>query len=84
MLNVRVHNGDLRITADRIILFGPDLYTARNIVVAALINDGVPDARARNALLSTEFAYVGCAVRKHPTQEYVAVITLATPVWEDK
>lgn len=66
---------------DRIILFGPDLYTARNIVAAALINDGVPDARARNALLSNDYSFVGCSVRKHPTQEYCAVIVLSS-LWE--
>jgi hypothetical protein len=61
-----------------------DLYTARNIVVNGLINDGVADRRACNALLSPDYQYVGVAVRKHPSQEYVAVITLVQGVWEDK
>ena len=70
--------------ADRIILFGVDLYTAKNIVCALLINDGVPDAKARNVLLSNQYCYVGCAVRKHPTQDYVVVLSVCTPVYEDK
>jgi hypothetical protein len=37
--------------ADRIIIFGLDLYTAKNIVASLLINDGVPDGKARNVLL---------------------------------
>ena len=40
--------------ADRIIIYGPDLYTAQNIVISLLINDGVPDAKARAVLLTPE------------------------------
>jgi hypothetical protein len=69
--------------ADRIIIFGLDLYTAKNIVASLLINDGVPDAKARNVLLSDMYTYVGCAVRKHPSQDYVAVLAVCTPVYED-
>lgn len=68
---------------DRIIIFGPDLYTAKNIVSSLLINDGVPDAKARNALLDNTYKYCGVSVRKHPSQDYVAVLTLCTAVYED-
>ncbi len=69
--------------ADRIIIFGPDLYTGKNIVAALLINDGVPDAKARNVLLSDQYTYIGCSVRKHPSQEYVVCLAVSTPVYED-
>lgn len=69
--------------ADRIILFGPDLYTARNIVTSLLINDGVPDAKARNVLLSNDYQYMGVAVRKHPSQDYVVCLAVCTQVYSD-
>lgn len=70
--------------ADRIIVFGPDLYTAKNIVASLLINDGVPDAKARNVLLDNTYSFIGVAVRKHPTQDFVVVLAVCTPVYEDK
>jgi hypothetical protein len=69
--------------ADRIVIFGPDLYTAKNIVASLLINDGVPDAKARNVLLSDQYTFIGAAVRKHPSQEYVVCLAVSTPILED-
>jgi hypothetical protein len=34
-------------------------------------------------LFSNDYTYVGVAVRKHPSQDYVAVLAVSTPVYED-
>lgn len=51
------------------------LYSARDIVVGLLIDDGVKSRGHRTIILSPRFAYTGIAFWTHPEYKFVCVIT---------
>ncbi len=52
-------------------------FEARQIVIALLIDDGVPDRAHRKNILNSSYRYAGVSYGKHPTYKAMCVIDYA-------
>ncbi len=52
-------------------------FEARQIVIALLIDDGVPDRAHRKNILNSQYRYIGVSYGKHPTYQSMCVIDYA-------
>lgn len=72
----RIENyGDWDICSAEDITYGS--FEARQIVIALLIDDGVPDRAHRKNILNPCFRFVGLAFGKHPSYQTMCVIDYA-------
>ena len=67
--------GEWNINSGEDISYGS--FEARQIVIALLIDDGVPDRAHRKNILNKHFKYAGVAYGKHPSYQSMCVIDYA-------
>jgi uncharacterized protein YkwD len=67
--------GEWNINSGEDIAYGS--FEARQIVIALLIDDGVPDRGHRKNILNSQFRYAGVSFGKHPSYQVMCVIDYA-------
>lgn len=67
--------GEWNINSGEDISYGS--FEARQIVIALLIDDGVPDRAHRKNILNKHYKYAGVAYGKHPSYQVMCVIDYA-------